>query len=277
MTRHNLSSARHGVTGSLRRFDAEPIRLDEPRSPAQAARRPERRRRGFRGLALVAKSIAVTAMLSLASCALEGEGAANVGTEASTAGREQAMRMELVAAARSQIGRTVVYDARYAPIAYPMGDRPRSHGMSADVVIRAFRDAAGVDLQVLLHEDMRASFHAYPEPASVDRPDPNIDHRRVANLERYLDRIGARGPEPLGWADLEPGDVVTWRLAGGERHIGIVSDRKSADGARPLIIHNFSMGAVEEDFVTTPGLAARFRPTAETLMTASNRFGGRDQ
>jgi uncharacterized protein YijF (DUF1287 family) len=68
---------------------------------------------------------------------------------------------KLVSAARSQTQTPVVYDGTYRPIAYPMGDVPRNRGVCTDVVIRAYR-AVGIDLQVLVHEDMRANFARYP-------------------------------------------------------------------------------------------------------------------
>ena len=68
----------------------------------------------------------------------------------------------LVAAAEAQIGVTVTYDPAYARLAYPGGDVPRDRGVCTDVVIRAYRDAFGIDLQRLVHEDMKANFSRYP-------------------------------------------------------------------------------------------------------------------
>jgi uncharacterized protein YijF (DUF1287 family) len=42
--------------------------------------------------------------------------------------------------------------------------------------------------------------------------------------------------------DYKPGDVVVWSLGGSVRHIGIVVDKKSNDGLRPLIVHNIGNG-----------------------------------
>lgn len=65
---------------------------------------------------------------------------------------------DLAAAARRQIGVTTGYDNKYRPIGYPNGDVPIATGVCADVVIRAARDAWGIDLQRLVHEDMTRSF-----------------------------------------------------------------------------------------------------------------------
>ncbi|MGI9415522.1 MAG: DUF1287 domain-containing protein, partial [Hyphomicrobiales bacterium] len=66
----------------------------------------------------------------------------------------------LISAAESQIGRTVRYDSAYAALAYPGGDVPIERGVCTDVVVRAYRDAFGLDLQKLVHDDMRANFKA---------------------------------------------------------------------------------------------------------------------
>ena len=161
----------------------------------------------------------------------------------------------LVRAARSQIGRTVRYDPAYTALDYPMGDVPIAKGVCTDVVVRALRQQS-IDLQQLVHQDMKANFSAYPNRWGLKRPDPNIDHRRVPNLEVYFTRHG--------WAvqdGYRAGDIVTWRLAGsGLPHIGIVSDRKQGD--TPLIIHNIGAGTREGDILFRHEIAGYFRQPA---------------
>ena len=77
--------------------------------------------------------------------------------------------VDIVAAARKQIGVTVGYDPAYRRLAYPNGDVPRSSGVCTDVVIRALRDARKVDLQKLVHEDMKANFAKYPQQWGLKR------------------------------------------------------------------------------------------------------------
>jgi uncharacterized protein YijF (DUF1287 family) len=48
-------------------------------------------------------------------------------------------------------------------------------------------------------------------------------------------------------ADFSPGDVVAWNLDNGMKHIGIVIDRRSPDGERPLVVHNIGAGPRAED------------------------------
>ena len=101
---------------------------------------------------------------------------------------------KLADAARAQVGVTTGYDPTWTKLTYPGGDVPRSTGVCADVVIRAARDGLGLDLQKLVHEDMVKDFDAYPARMTWGsrKPDENIDHRRVLNLEAYWRRSGAR-------------------------------------------------------------------------------------
>src|SRR5215218_7199562 len=86
--------------------------------------------------------------------------------------------LQLVAAARAQVGVTKTYDPEYRVLDYPGGDVPLEVGVCTDVVVRALR-RQGVDLQVLLHEDMTRDFRAYPQSWGLRTTDKNIDHRRV--------------------------------------------------------------------------------------------------
>ena len=64
-------------------------------------------------------------------------------------------------------------------------------GVCTDVVIRAYREGLGFDLQKAVHEDMAANFAAYPKHWGLKRTDSNIDHRRVPNLQTFFKRKGA--------------------------------------------------------------------------------------
>jgi len=150
-------------------------------------------------------------------------------------------------AAQKQLGVTKGYDKGYHALTYPGGDVPRKTGVCCDVVIRAARDGLDLDLQKLVHEDMAKGFDAYPSKArwGLTKPDANIDHRRVPNLEAFFRRQGAEvwAPEgkPTGAIfpqSLQVGDILTWRNRDGGPHIGLVSRA----GNHPLIIHNFGLG-----------------------------------
>ncbi len=168
----------------------------------------------------------------------------------------------LIKSARSQIGVTLIYDGSYRRLDFPNGDVPRLRGVCTDVVIRALRDAHGLDLQAKVNADMKAHFSSYPKTWGLSRPDSNIDHRRVPNLITYFKRRGASVPISDNEEDYLPGDVVTWMLRPGAPHIGIVSDRMSTgtNNSRPLIIHNIGWGTREDDILFSYELTGHFRP-----------------
>jgi len=164
----------------------------------------------------------------------------------------------IVSSARERTFANVTYDPKYVKLTYPGGDVPADTGVCTDVVIRTFRNAFNFDFQKAVHEDMRANFKAYPNHWRLKSPDRNIDHRRVPNLEVFLKRQGASLPITKNPEDYLPGDIVSWRLGGRIPHIGIVSDKKMADGT-PLIIHNIGAGPVEENILWIPEMTGHFR------------------
>ena len=165
---------------------------------------------------------------------------------------------KLVKAAESQIGVTLTYDAGYRKITYPGGDVPREIGVCTDVIVRAYRDGLGIDLQKLVHEDMKKAFSAYPKLWGLTSTDRNIDHRRVPNLATYWRRHGASLPVTDNPADWRPGDIFTQMVGGRLPHTGIVSDRKDTTGV-PLVLHNIGGGTREEDALFDHKLTGHFR------------------
>jgi uncharacterized protein YijF (DUF1287 family) len=162
--------------------------------------------------------------------------------------------LELARAAEAQVGVTLAYDPAYVRLAYPAGDVRADRGVCSDVVVRAFR-RIGVDLQVELHEDMTRHFDAYPRSWGLQKPDPNIDHRRVQNLMKYFQR---RGKALRAGARFEPGDVVAWRLPNRLYHIGIVAERRTSRG-RQLVVHNIGQGTKVEDVLHAFELIGHYR------------------
>ncbi len=154
---------------------------------------------------------------------------------------------QLVAYA-TDLPRAVIYDPAYRKINYPNGDVPAHYGVCSDVIIRSYR-GIGIDLQKLLHEDIKANFVLYPSKRiwGLSRPDTNIDHRRVPNLEVFFSRKGKVKPISKEASDYLPGDIVSWRLDNGRPHIGLVIDKKSSDNQRYLVMHNIGFGQVAED------------------------------
>jgi uncharacterized protein YijF (DUF1287 family) len=166
--------------------------------------------------------------------------------------------VRLVLAAKAQTLKPVTYDGSYVRIAYPNGDVPADRGVCTDVLIRAYRQV-GIDLQLEVHEDMQAAFAAYPRTWGLQRPDTNIDHRRVPNLQAFLARKGARLVLSDNASAYRPGDLVTWMLPGNLPHIGIVTNEKSSDGKRPLIVHNIGRGPQIEDMLFDYTITGHYR------------------
>lgn len=169
------------------------------------------------------------------------------------------VRQLVVDGAKRQVGVTRIYDPAYQQLRYPGGDVPPERGVCADVIIRAFRNA-GLDLQKLVHEDMAANFGRYPKRWGLRRPDTNIDHRRVPNLETYFARRGKALAVSRKGGDYQPGDIVSWRLPGNALpHIGIVSDVREPGTDRYLMIHNIGAGAQLEDVLFAFDINGHFR------------------
>lgn len=148
-------------------------------------------------------------------------------------------------AALSIVDSAIEYNSHYVELPYPNGDVPKEQGVCTDVVIRAYRKL-GIDLQKEVHEDMAANFSKYPKIWGLKSTDTNIDHRRVPNLQTFFTRKGASIPVTKTATDYKPGDIVTWKLASGVPHIGLVVNKKGANG-RNKIVHNIGHGQVLED------------------------------
>ncbi len=169
-----------------------------------------------------------------------------------------------VEAARSQIGITRSYDPAYAVMSYPGGDVPEDRGVCTDVIIRALRKGCQFDLQKEVHTDMASHFSKYPRKWSLSKPDKNIDHRRVPNLQTFFARKGwsievkkmaAYAADPSAF---QPGDFITVTVPVNLPHIMMVSDKKTPEG-RPLVLHNIGRGTAEEDCLLTYPITGHYR------------------
>ncbi|MBU6320427.1 MAG: DUF1287 domain-containing protein [Alphaproteobacteria bacterium] len=165
--------------------------------------------------------------------------------------------LKLAEGAERRASKPETYDPAYVVLSYPMGDVPDDRGVCSDTVIRAFR-YAGVDLQREVHEDMSRHFAVYPRIWGLSRPDRNIDHRRVPNLETLFRRKGGARPVSRHGSDYRPGDVVSWRLSGsGLPHIGVLSRSPGRDG--PQVVHNIGAGSQIEDVLFSWPIEGWFR------------------
>ena len=152
----------------------------------------------------------------------------------------------------------VTYDGRYLKIAYPNGDVPDHIGVCTDVVIRSYRQL-GIDLQRDVFDDMQGHFSQYPQHWGLKKPDSNIDHRRVPNLQTLFSRQGVVLKNSQSAADYQVGDLVTWRVGRNLPHIGIIVDKRSKDGKRPMVVHNIGFGPELEDMLFDYPITGHYR------------------
>jgi len=157
-----------------------------------------------------------------------------------------------------QIGKTTSYDPSYQKIEYPNGDVPIETGVCSDVIVRAFRKG-GIDLQKDLHEDMKGNFSVYPTRWGLKVTDPNIDHRRVPNLQTYFSRKGKSLATDGGSETFQPGDIVTWDLGLGTEHVGMVVNVWNKPTQRYLIVHNIGGGTLMEDVLFAWKITGHYR------------------
>lgn len=149
------------------------------------------------------------------------------------------------------------YDGVYQAGGYP----PDNIGVCADVIWRAFKNA-GYCLKDMVDADVAARPAAYP---NVTVRDSNIDFRRVKNLMVFFETYGITLTTDLTQIDQwQPGDIVIFR---NDKHIGMVSDRRSAEG-RPYIIHNSGQPNREEDYAITDPPTAHYRFDASLVPDA---------
>lgn len=157
------------------------------------------------------------------------------------------IQLKILAGAKNQLTNPAQYTPGYFKIKYPGGDLPQNIGVCTDVIIRAFRNA-GIDLQILVHRDMKNNFKLYPKLWGLKKCDSNIDHRRVPNLITFFKRKGKTLTTIVNkktQAQWQPADIVIWTLPNGLLHGGIISDKKNSQNI-PYVIHNLGYTAEED-------------------------------
>ncbi len=167
---------------------------------------------------------------------------------------------DIVSALLERTTHDVAYDGSYRSIGYPGGDVPENVGVCTDVIIRSYRKL-GIDLQKLVHEDMQNNFTLYPSKRiwGLNKPDKNIDHRRVPNLQAYFERHANVLSKSNKVSDYKTGDIVTWMLPGNLPHIGMVINESSQDTGNPLIVHNIGRGPQKSDMLFDYKITGHYR------------------
>ncbi len=134
---------------------------------------------------------------------------------------------------------------RYRSSYYEGGYPDDGYGVCTDVVAFALL-GAGYDLMELVDEDIAL----HPEDYDVEEADPNIDFRRVRNLQVWLKHNAISLTTDLTEIEeWQGGDIVVF-----SRHIGVVSDQRNKKGI-PFVIHSANPVQLryEEDILETWG------------------------
>lgn len=122
-------------------------------------------------------------------------------------------------------------------------------GVCTDVVAFAFLNA-GYNLRDLVDEDIRENMELY----NIDKPDKNIDFRRVKNLKIFFDRTASTLTNNVNeYMDFQKGDIVVF-----DKHIAIISEKRNKKGI-PYIIHNSGNLKYVEDALTKYNIVGHYR------------------
>ena len=78
-------------------------------------------------------------------------------------------------------------------------------------------------------------------------------------MQAFFSRHGTELPISADPAIYRTGDLVTWTVGGNLPHIGIVVDRRSSDGQRPMIVHNIGAGPKLEDILFAYPITGHYR------------------
>lgn len=149
----------------------------------------------------------------------------------------------IIEGARKEVENKTRYKSKYYQGGYP----PLNEGVCTDLVWRALKNA-GYDLKFKMDQDIKNNLVEY---SRIDKPDPNIDFRRVPNQQTYLTRNEKSLTKEIIPRDLDnvkkwqAGDIV---IISNPQHIGIISDKRNKDGI-PYVIHNIGPYPREEDIL----------------------------
>jgi len=153
---------------------------------------------------------------------------------------------------------------------YQGGDPPENLAINTDIIARAFLEA-GFDLREMVYEDIRDNFDKYPirEIWGQTVCDPDIDYRRIQNLEIFFERNARAYSILFNVSDNDnlnswlPGDVIFFDMDkdGFSDNVGIISDNTTRDGT-PKVIYNY----------IEPGYTIEKNILREKIITGHYRF-----
>lgn len=141
---------------------------------------------------------------------------------------------DLLLWARKEVTNKIKYKDAYYSWWYP----PNSEWVCADVIRRWFKEM-WVNLKDLLDEDISKNITNYPR--TNWKPDPNIDFRRVLNLDIFFSKYAENLTLELSIWDKENLEKWQWWdiivFAKPNQHIAIISDKRDENWV-PYLIHN---------------------------------------
>lgn len=153
---------------------------------------------------------------------------------------------DIMLGAREYINTKPEYKSEYYAGGYPND----GCGVCTDVIWNAFK-AAGYDLKELVDKDISNHLDCYED---IETPDPNIDFRRVTNLniffKRNAENLSTDFSNPEEW---QAGDIVVFT-----KHIAICSDKRNEKGI-PFIIHHDIQGAREVNEMENYKIVGHYR------------------
>lgn len=179
---------------------------------------------------------------------------------------------DIVLGAKKQLikpARNIFLEGDNEPNYYAGGNPPSDLAISTDIVARAFLEA-GFILKALVDEDIGNNFDKYPLRKNWGQTttDPNIDYRRIQNLEIFFSRnalsLGMlfNKNEAVNLESWYPGDIVFFDMDGDgfADCAAIISDTTTRDGV-PKIIYNYIEPGytVEEDILGEKAITGHYR------------------
>lgn len=134
---------------------------------------------------------------------------------------------------------------QYKSVYYAGGYPTDEYGVCTDVVANGLR-AAGYDLRHLVDEHIRENRSLY----DIEKPDNNIDFRRVRNLYVYFkDTAIELTTDVHQIEEWQGGDIIVFK-----NHIGIVSDKRNRKGISFVIHHGSpTQAGYEQDILEDRG------------------------
>lgn len=156
---------------------------------------------------------------------------------------------DILNGAHEYIETNPIYKSEYYEGGYP----PKEIGVCTDVIWNSL-NSAGYNLKELVDKDIKNNTNLYP--ATEGKPDPNIDFRRVRNLEVYFSRnVKILTTDTSKIEEWQPGDIIVYSFG----HIGIVSNIRNYKGVPYLIHHGGRVPAGEYNTLESEYISGHFR------------------